>query len=368
MTHLLNWLFHLLGPKSLLLSIFLAMATIVSLDLASGETLHAVTLLYFRGTGQNDAVKLEWATATELSTAGFQIERATQKAGPFQLLDEIGFVPSEAPPDGLTGAEYLEVDRDGIVNGKTYWYVLIEIEIDGTENRTEPISVIAGQATPDDFEQPTQSPNANSTLPAQKQNATSTAIPSPTLDSRSVEPTVTAEQSALDDDVFTSSPRSVGTRVPPSNDNIVEANEFLDSPAIQTTPGVGEYPGPLQPTPVFSDDFGNESTSPYPVLAPDTIEQPIAPYPDQNSADFLTAYPGSQRGISPSISGSGFQDVPGIGEVSEPPGISETSPGSAGDSLLGTFTLWVGFIAALVLFITSVYGSIQLYSRQRLNK
>ena len=84
-----------------------------------------VTLLYFRGNGLDSAIRLEWATGTELDTAGFRLERSTSSAGPYTFLDDIGFVPSEAPPDGLSGADYDALDESGTINGTTYWYRLV---------------------------------------------------------------------------------------------------------------------------------------------------------------------------------------------------------------------------------------------------
>src|SRR5687768_1681990 len=81
----------------------------------------SVDLLYFTATGLNNAVQLDWATASEFNTAGFMIERSLDAAGPYTVLDDIGFIPSEG--GGIIGAVYEATDYTA-VNGTTYWYQL----------------------------------------------------------------------------------------------------------------------------------------------------------------------------------------------------------------------------------------------------
>ncbi|MFZ0546506.1 MAG: hypothetical protein WAM60_13760, partial [Candidatus Promineifilaceae bacterium] len=79
-----------------------------------------ITLLYFRGTGQDNAIFLEWETATEFETEGFIVKRADSQAGPYTQLDQIGFIPAEG--GGIIGAYYHALDDVNVVNGQTYWY------------------------------------------------------------------------------------------------------------------------------------------------------------------------------------------------------------------------------------------------------
>ena len=61
-----------------------------------------MTLLYFRATPQNDnAILLEWETATELDTVAFNLYRSQDPASLGQLL-----AVRPAQGDGLTGAAY----------------------------------------------------------------------------------------------------------------------------------------------------------------------------------------------------------------------------------------------------------------------
>lgn len=103
---------------------------------------HNINLLYFQAIGQDNAVLLKWATATEFDTLGFILRRADNKVGPYEDLDEIGFIPGEG--GGVIGAAYEATDEMNVVNGQTYWYILVQIDLLGGESPTDPISVTAG--------------------------------------------------------------------------------------------------------------------------------------------------------------------------------------------------------------------------------
>jgi F0F1-type ATP synthase membrane subunit c/vacuolar-type H+-ATPase subunit K len=94
-------------------------------------------------------------------------------------------------------------------------------------------------------------------------------------------------------------------------------------------------------------------------LAPDTIEQPLIFVPD--------AYPGGQpndftapSSASPPAIGSGSAGDAGADAVGE----AQTQTTSA----ISTVILWIGFVAALMIFIAGVIGSIYYFSRQRSGK
>lgn len=98
------------------------------------------TLLYFRGTGLDNAILLEWETVTEINTLGFNLLRSDSKTGPYEIIND-QLIPAIG---GIGGAYYDYVDDD-VVNGQTYWYILIVVKNDGTHNETIPISVTAGK-------------------------------------------------------------------------------------------------------------------------------------------------------------------------------------------------------------------------------
>jgi hypothetical protein len=85
-----------------------------------------VTLLYFRAAPQNDnAILLEWETATELGTAAFNLYRSQDPASLGQLL-----VTRPAQGDGLTGAAYSHRDGD-VQPGVLHYYTLQQITSSG---------------------------------------------------------------------------------------------------------------------------------------------------------------------------------------------------------------------------------------------
>ena len=75
---------------------------------------------------------LTWSTETEVNTAGFNIYRSEQPAGPWQLLNENG--PLAAQGGSTDGAEYQYVDR-GLSAGSTYYYLIEEVEFDMDTHR-----------------------------------------------------------------------------------------------------------------------------------------------------------------------------------------------------------------------------------------
>jgi hypothetical protein len=57
----------------------LLLAIIAGLSTIPFHAEAAVVLLYFRASSGNQVVRLEWATATELDTAGFFVQRSNQR-------------------------------------------------------------------------------------------------------------------------------------------------------------------------------------------------------------------------------------------------------------------------------------------------
>jgi hypothetical protein len=97
------------------------------------------TLLQAVQSYQNPEVLLTWKTASELNTAGFNILR-----GDFSdRLD--GRINSDLIPASLTpveGGTYRYHDTS-VIPGKTYYYTIEEVELDGTVNRYDPIQIKA---------------------------------------------------------------------------------------------------------------------------------------------------------------------------------------------------------------------------------
>lgn len=79
-------------------------------------------------------VEITWETATEQGTIGFSLYRSPTETGEFTLVNEDGIIESRGGP--VSGANYVYTDND-VEAGKTYFYVLEEIEADGSRQRYE---------------------------------------------------------------------------------------------------------------------------------------------------------------------------------------------------------------------------------------
>lgn len=100
-----------------------------------------VILLILALAGCTVPVTIEWATEVEIDTAGFDIYRGESPQGPFDV--KVNEAPIPASPDAMAGGEYSFVDRTAQA-GRTYYYQLQEVEVDGTVNTYGPIEVTAG--------------------------------------------------------------------------------------------------------------------------------------------------------------------------------------------------------------------------------
>ena len=101
-----------------------------------GVALHGALTL------DQSAVTVEWSTASELDTVGFNLLRGESPDGPFEQVNE-ALIPSTG--DTLTGGSYRYEDST-VIAGKTYYYMLEEIESNGNSNRHGPITVQASNA------------------------------------------------------------------------------------------------------------------------------------------------------------------------------------------------------------------------------
>jgi hypothetical protein len=77
-------------------------------------------------------VEITWETATEQRTVGFNVYKSDRSDEGFSLVNEETFIDSEGGP--ISGAHYSFIDSD-VLAGETYYYILEEIELDGSKNR-----------------------------------------------------------------------------------------------------------------------------------------------------------------------------------------------------------------------------------------
>lgn len=95
-----------------------------------------VTLTSFAAKAGRGNVRLAWETATEIDNAGFNIYRSKSEFGGYvkinnQLILAKGFE--------TVGASYKFVDNN-VTNGRTYFYKLEDVEIDGTSTFHGPVN------------------------------------------------------------------------------------------------------------------------------------------------------------------------------------------------------------------------------------
>jgi len=84
-------------------------------------------------------ILIEWETATEIDTIGFNLYRANQIEGPYQKLND-SLIP--ATNDSFRGGSYQYVDAN-IMPNRTYYYQLEDVDTQGKTTKHEPISVQA---------------------------------------------------------------------------------------------------------------------------------------------------------------------------------------------------------------------------------
>jgi hypothetical protein len=88
---------------------------------------------------QQATVIVEWTTASEVDTAGFNLYRSDTAQGTYVRVNA-NLVP--ASPDPLTGGSYQYKDSR-VQPGKTYYYQLEDVQLDGQTTRHGPIEVQA---------------------------------------------------------------------------------------------------------------------------------------------------------------------------------------------------------------------------------
>ncbi len=326
-----------------------------SLIMIAAPAKGAVTLIYFRGAGLNGAVKLDWATGTEFNTAGFFIRRSENESGVFNDLNEIGFVPAEG--DGVIGAEYSVVDNSTVENGRTYWYLLVEIEANSNENISGPISVTVGLAPPTSSPFPTRTaiPISAATLPP----PSTTGADSPTGTTLPVTPSATLANPAQTTPSSTQQAALKPTAIEVTTESEQIADSNIRSISQVATPTLSAaYPPPIdedsgdiqEPEPAVSEPAS------YPQPVEPSLQEPAYPQPEflptLSIGEPLSTPPSAnQSGPGESI-GSNFDD-------------SQSAEAASSQSASSTTFLWLGFITALMIFVSGVFGSIFLFARQR---
>ncbi|MBI4790624.1 MAG: hypothetical protein HY782_26645, partial [Chloroflexi bacterium] len=87
-------------------------------------------------------ITVQWTTASEVNTAGFNLYRGERKEGPFTKINP-QLIP--ASNDSLVGGKYRFQDAN-VTPGQTYYYQLEDVETGGATTRHGPIVITAPAA------------------------------------------------------------------------------------------------------------------------------------------------------------------------------------------------------------------------------
>ena len=149
-----------------------AIIAILTIILIPFLTHAAVTLKYFRvGETNDNAVKLEWETATEIDTALFILSRAESKDGEFI---QIQTIPAEG--DSVTGMHYQYIDEN-VEPGKVYWYKLEEQDMSGNVNQVS--ELVSSNGSTDEQSMASSTPEAISSSEAEQVAKVAPTAPPP---------------------------------------------------------------------------------------------------------------------------------------------------------------------------------------------
>lgn len=102
-----------------------------------------VVLSSFVGESVNGTITLRWITESELNNLGFEIRRAMECEGEYQLISSYRDNPQlRGKGNSTTRCEYTYTDQS-VSNGHTYWYKLIDVDTRGFIFSHGPICVQA---------------------------------------------------------------------------------------------------------------------------------------------------------------------------------------------------------------------------------
>ena len=110
--------------------------TIPTTTSTTEEPQTVITLASFAGIPGNREVMLVWVTESEIENAGFNIYRAETEDGTYVQLSA-SLIPAQGT--ATSGATYTYADRD-VVNRRTYFYKLEDIDVNGYATSHGPVS------------------------------------------------------------------------------------------------------------------------------------------------------------------------------------------------------------------------------------
>jgi hypothetical protein len=102
-----------------------------------------VALSSFTASVDGSHILLEWQTESEIENVGFIIKRSTTSDGVYQIISSYLFNEElRGQFNSTTAHQYLFIDEN-VIDGVTYWYKLVDVDVNGTQAEHGPISINA---------------------------------------------------------------------------------------------------------------------------------------------------------------------------------------------------------------------------------
>ena len=115
----------------------------INVNQFSGDISLPVELSSFTAVGGDAQVSLKWVTQSEINNQGFVLKRAHEKLGNYQ---QIASYENEVALRGAGNTSsqqvYKYVDKGLLINGQTYWYKLIDVDVNGVRTAHPVISAV----------------------------------------------------------------------------------------------------------------------------------------------------------------------------------------------------------------------------------
>ena len=101
-----------------------------------------VELSAFTAVAGDRQATLKWTTRSEINNAGFEIYRSTMPSQPYQLISSYKSNPDLIGAGNSSVARYYRfVDRN-LINGRTYWYKIADVDFNGERRFHGPVSAV----------------------------------------------------------------------------------------------------------------------------------------------------------------------------------------------------------------------------------
>jgi hypothetical protein len=133
----------------------------------TGDVALPVTLSSFGATAERNQIILEWATESEVNNLGFEILRSTQNPDNFVTISSYQYNPGLQGQGNTNNRTEYSFTDNSIDENLTYWYKLVNVDLNGNRTEHGPISAninsntIAGFALHQNYPNPF---NPNTTI------------------------------------------------------------------------------------------------------------------------------------------------------------------------------------------------------------